>query len=143
MRNTTGLPTTDDREQVRQRERDMAMRLVMPFFAMIIVPIFCFMAAGVAGRHDLLTVGFKFAQDYETLVLVVLALTLPPLVYAFYLIVGKGVAQIWRNAREREIAAKFTPDYYEPLPRSLVLCVWAWAAGVVVILAILAYLYLA
>ena len=121
----------------------MAMRLMMPFFVMILVPIFCLITAAVAGRSDLVAIGRKFMQDYEILILVVLALTLPPLIYAFYLIIGKGVAQIWRNAREREIAAKFMPDYYVPLPRSLVLCIWAWAVGVVVILMLLAYLYLA
>jgi hypothetical protein len=66
-----------------------------------------------------------------------------PSLYALYVVIGKDVVQIYRQARDHDIMAKFTPDYYRPVPRWLAIGLRVWFVAAIALFVLISYLLFA
>jgi hypothetical protein len=139
MIDTLGTAETQHR-LIRRKEKDKAMWLTLPAFIVIVLPMFCVVVAALMGRFDLVTAASNAIRQYEVFALVVALMTMPSLCYALYLVIWKDLVELLGVSRQRVLVKKFTPDYYVPLPRWLVISIWSWAITAVGLFALFVYL---
>lgn len=116
MNDSLGI-TPSRREISRQERHDASIKLMMPAFVVMMLPLAVGIVASIATGKDKLSPAFRYLDPHMHSVVGLMALLIIPLLRALYLTIWLDMQEAMRQDRTDAIMRKFAPTYAYRMPR--------------------------